>query len=573
MHVRNALSCLLPTAVLLIATLLLAACGADETRSAAQQSAAAASAGIGTRPSREQILSRTLSSTPTGFDPSLITDVSAQRVLDDLFEGLTAFGADGQPGPGVASSWETSEDGLVWTFHLRPEARWSNGVPLTADDFVRGWRRTVDPKTAASYAQAVAPVLNALEIATGKRPVSDLGVEALDAHTLRVQLSEPAPYLPFLMTNAWMYPLYLPAIEKHGDGWTRVENIVSNGAFRLVENVIGNRITLERNPEYWDTANVRLERVIYHVLEDRNAQSQRFLADRVQFVDTVQATDLPWLRARLGPQVVVEPYFGTFMIGINHLRGPLHGNAKLRLALSIAIDRDKLAKYVLNGAGFPAYTIMPPLENYEPQIPDWARLPTPERHALAQRLYREAGYSAEHPLRTELATASGDPASLLSYEALCAMWRTVLGAEISIHTQEFKVLLQNNRLHQNILFHSAWIGDYPDPYTFLQLYRTGFDLNYGGYSHPAYDALLDDASRQPTRESRYHTFERAERMLNEDAALIPVSHYAVRHLIKPYLKGYVPNAFDRNPSRHMYLLEHQGEPDVQSTPATRTPTR
>ncbi|HMV71607.1 MAG TPA: peptide ABC transporter substrate-binding protein [Pseudomonadales bacterium] len=320
-------------------------------------------------------------------------------MVDDLFEGLTAFGADGQPGPGVASSWETSENGLIWIFHLRPDARWSNGEPLTAENFVYGWRRTVDPKTAAAYAQAVAPVLNAYEIATGKRPVSDLGVTAVDAHTLRVELSEPAPYLPFLMTNAWMYPLYRPAIERHGDAWTRVGNIVTNGPFRLVENVIGNRIALEKNPAYWDAANVRLTGVDYLILEDRNAQSQRFMADQVQFVDAVQATDLPWLRERLGSEVVIEPYFGTFMIGINDLEGPFRGNRKLRLALSVAIDRDKLAKYVLNGAGFPAYSLMPPLDGYQQQIPDWAKLSTKDRHALARRLYQEAGYSEQKPLR------------------------------------------------------------------------------------------------------------------------------------------------------------------------------
>lgn len=551
-------------ALMLVVSLLLAACGSGEPP-AASQLATPAAVEVGTRLAREQNLVRTLSSTPTGLDPSLITDVSAQRVVDDLFEGLTAFGADGQPGPGVASSWETSADGLIWTFHLRPDARWSNGEPLTAEDFVYGWRRTVDPRTAASYAQAVAPVLNAYDIATGKRAVNELGVSALDAHTLRVELSEPAPYLPFLMTNAWMYPLYRPAIERHGDAWTRVGNIVTNGPFRLVENVIGNRIALEKNPTYWDAARVRLNHVEYLILEDRNAQSQRFLADQVQFVDAVQATDLPWLRQRLGDEVVIEPYFGTFMIGINDLEGPLRDNRKLRLALSIAIDRDKLAKYVLNGAGFPAYSLMPPLEGYRQQIPDWARLPTEERHALAQRLYREAGYSTERPLRVELATASGDPASLLSYEALCAMWRTVLGAEVNIHTQEFKVLLQNNRLHQNILFHSAWIGDYPDPYTFLQLYKTGFDLNYGGYSRPEFDALLEQAAAMPDRGERYRTYEEAERLLNEDGALIPVSHYAVRHLIKSYLRGYVPNVFDRNPSRHMYLLEHG-----QAAPAATT---
>lgn len=551
------MSARLPAAAL-AAALTLVACGPGGT-TGSPRGGPVQSIRVGTALAAEQVLSRSLDAAPSSLDPSLVTDTAAQHVLDDLFEGLTILSPDGHAIPGVAQSWDTSADGLTWTFHLRPTARWSNGAPLTAVDFVYAWRRTVDPKTGASYAQAVAPVLNAFEIATGKRPVTDLGAEAVDAHTLRVRLSEPTPYLPFLMTNAWMYPLYRPVIEKYGDDWTRVDNIVSNGPFVLRENVIGNRLSFERNPLYWDAAHVRLTRVVYYVLTDRNAQSQRFLAGQVQFVETIPTTDLPWLRAQLGDQVVVKPYFGTFLIGLNDLKPPFRDNPKLRLALSMAFDREKLTEHVLYGAGFPAYSLMPPLEGYQPQVPDWARLPAAERHELARRLYREAGYSPEHPLRAELAITGGDPVTQLTYEAICAMWRTVLGAEIGLHPEEFKILLQDNRLHLNILFHNAWIGDYPDPYTFMQLFKTGFDLNYGAYSRPAYDALLAEAATRTTNAERYRIYEEGERMLNADGAYIPIYYYAVRHLVKPYLKGFAPNIVDRNLSRHMYLLEHQGD--------------
>lgn len=542
----------------LAAALALAACGPAGTPGT-PRSGPAQSIRVGTALAAEQVLSRSLDSAPSSLDPSLITDVPAQHVLDDLFEGLAILSPDGHAIPGVARSWETSADGLTWIFHLRPEARWSNGEPLTAGDFVYAWRRTVDPKTGAAYAQAVAPVLNAFDIATGKRPVGDLGAEALDAHTLRVRLSEPTPYLPFLMTNAWMYPLYRPVIEKYGDDWTRPEHMVANGPFVLQENVIGNRLTFDKSPTYWGASQVRLTRVVYYVLEDRNAQSQRYLAGKIQFVETIPTTDLPWLRAQLGDQVVIKPYFGTFLIGLNDLQPPFRDNPKLRLALSMAFDRDKVTEHVLNGAGFPAYTLVPPLEGYDAPVPDWARLPEAERHALAQRLYREAGYSREHPLRAEMTITGGDPVTQLTYEAICAMWRTVLGAEIGLHPEEFKILLQNNRMHRNILFHNAWIGDYPDPYTFMQLYKTGFDLNYGAYSRPAYDALLQQAALKTTNAERYRIYEQAERMLNDDGAYIPIYYYAVRHMVKPYLKGFAPNIVDRSLSRHMYLLEHEGD--------------
>jgi oligopeptide transport system substrate-binding protein len=513
---------------------------------------------VGTRPAAEQVLYRTLDSAPQMLDPSLATDVQTQDIMDDLFEGLTTLDPAGRVVPGVASHWETSADGLTWIFHLRPEARWSNGEPLTAGDFVYAWRRTTDPATRAEYSQAFAPLLNGIEVATGKKPPSELGVTALDAHTLKVVLAAPTPYLPQLLTNMYLQPLYQPVIRRLGDDWVRAGNMVSDGPFMLAENVIGSRLTVEKNPNYWDAAHVRLQRVVYYAVDDRAAQAQRFLAGQVQFIETFPTTDLPYLRSHLGPQVVTAPYFGTFKIGINVTRPPFKGNRALRLALDLALDREMLTAHVLNGAGFPAYSLIPPLDGYAPQLPDWASLTPQARHELARRYYREAGYSAAHPLRVEMSFPSGDPVSTLTFEAVAAMWRETLGAEVSLHVMEFKVLLQERRLKKPLLFHDAWIGDYLDPFTFLQLFTSNFELNNGGYENPAFDALLDQARAQPQVTERYRYFEQAERVLNDDAAYIPVYFYSVRHLVKPYLSGWAPNIVDRNLSRYMVLLEHEG---------------
>jgi oligopeptide transport system substrate-binding protein len=513
---------------------------------------------VGTQLAAEQTLFRTLDSAPQMLDPSLATDVPTQALMDDLFEGLTALDPAGHIVPGVASSWETSKDGLTWVFHLRPEARWSNGAPVTAADFVYGWRRTVDPATRAEYSQAYAPVLHGIEVATGKRPPSELGVAALDAHTLKVQLAAPTPYLPQLLTNMYMQPLYEPVIRRFGDDWVRAGNLVSDGPFVLAENVIGSRLTLEKNPYYWDAAHVQLKRVVDYALPDRAVQAQRFLAGQVQFIMTFPTTDLPFLRAQLGDQVVTAPYFGTFKIGINVTRAPFKSNRALRMALDLAVDREMIVAHVLEGAGFPAYNLIPPLDQYTQQLPDWAQLTPQARHELARRYYREAGYSAAHPLRVEMSFESGDSVTTLTYEAVAAMWRDNLGAEVSLHVLEFKVLLQERRLKKLLLFHDAWIGDYLDPFTFLQLYTTGFELNNGGYTNPAFDALLGQARAQPDLAARYRYFEQAERVLNDDAAYIPIYFYSVRHLVKPYLKGWAANIEDRNPSRYMYLLEHEG---------------
>jgi oligopeptide transport system substrate-binding protein len=513
---------------------------------------------VGTELAAQQVLTRTLSAEVDSLDPALVAGTTTQYVLDDLFEGLTVLSADAKVQPGAASSWEISADGKLWTFHLRPSARWSNGEPVTAQDFVYGWRHTVDPKTGASYAQAVAPVEHALEIAEGKRPLTDLGVEAVDAHTLRVQLSEPAPYFAAMLANGWMFPEYEPVVSRYGDAWTQPEHIVSNGPFRLRERVIGSRLTLDRNPYYWDAEHVKLSRVTYLVIDDRNAQAQRFLAGQVDFVDTFPTTERPWLMQQLGDQVVEAPYFGTLMLGLNMQKPPFKDNRALRLALSLAIDRDMIVEHILNGVGYSAFSIMPPLEGYEQQVPDWARLSTAQRHQRARELYRQAGYSAQHPLRAELACGSGDQLTVLLYEAVAAMWRELLGAQVTLHTEEFKILLQNNHLHQHLLFHNAWIGDYPDPFTFMQQDTTGFDLNYTGYSNPQFDQLIARAQRESDNVQRYRLFEQAERMLNDEAVNIPVYFYSVRHLIKPYLKGWVANSTDRNLSRYMYLLQHDG---------------
>jgi oligopeptide transport system substrate-binding protein len=489
------------------------------------------------------------------LDPSLATDIPAERVLDDLFEGLTRLDEAGEPEPGIAERWETSADGLTWTFHLRP-ASWSNGQPVRAQDFLYAWRRTVDPRTASDYAQQLVPIVNALAIAEGKAAPETLGVEAPDERTLRLHLVAPTPYLVALLSKTYTFPQYEPAVRQWGERWTRPEHMVGNGAFVLTGHVIGGRINLERNPRYWDAAQVRLERVTYLPL-DRSVQTDRFFAGDIQFTDSFSAEQAAWLRSQLGSQVVSGPYLGNFVLGVNMTLPPFKDNRALRRALNIAIDREVLVKYVRQGLYEPAYTPTPPLRGYAAPVPGWARLPEAERHALARRLYAEAGYSAAHPLRVALYYPT-DTDNRRTYEALAAMWRANLGAEVSTYNEEFRVQLNERHLHKLPLFHFAWIGDYPDPYTFLHLFETGFGYNDGGYSNPRYDALLAAANHEADAARRYALLAQAEALLDEDGATIPIYYYASRHLIKAWVRGWQSNLQDRNLSRYMYLLEHEG---------------
>jgi oligopeptide transport system substrate-binding protein len=536
---------------------LIAGCGSIDSPSAAASAAPVAMISVGTALAGGQVVSRSLDDTPRSLDPLLLNDVPGQRVADDLFEGLTSIDIAGKASPGVASSWQSSPDGKSWVFHLRPDARWSNGAPLTAADFVYSWRREVDPKTGAQYAQGLAPIENALDIATGRKPPDTLGVEAIDAHTLKVRLQGPTPYLLDLLAQQYLYPVHEPTIRQYGDSWVRPEHMVCNGAFVLRENVIGSRITLEKNAHYWDAAHVRLQRVTYYVLPSRSDQAARYLANDLDWTDSFAANQRSWLKSILGDQVVNSPYFGAYFLGMNFGLPPFKDNLPLRQALVLALDREPLVRSMRQGMYEPAYAWMPPLPGYEHAVPDWQRLSDDARHALARRLYAQAGYSEQQPLRVTLYMPSQDGDSRHFFEAVTATWRSILGAQVLLYEEEFKVLGQERALHKLPLFFDAWIGDYPDPYTFMQIRYTGNGNNNASYSNPKFDQLIDAAGQEHDNVKRYQLFEQAEQLLSDDAAYIPLYYYATRHLVKPYLRGWQSNVMDRNLSRYMYLLEHQ----------------
>ncbi len=543
----------LPAGALLSFATLLAACG---EQSSAPQGTAPAAITVGTALAADQTVTRSVVDMPRTLDPSLLTDIYGQDITDDLFEGLTTLGADGRMVPGVATSWETSPDGKQWVFHLRPEARWSNGDPVTAADFLYAWHRTLDPKTGSEYAQALSIIVGALAIATGQAPQDTLGVSAPDAHTIRIALVSPTPYLLALLADSFMQPEHRATVERYGDDWTRPEHMVSNGPFVLRELIIGDRITLAKNERYWNAAAVHPTRVVYYPL-DQVAQVGRYLAGDIQFADEFPSEQFRYLKDSLGAQVQTTPLLAIDQLGFNMLRPPFATNRQLRLALTMALDREVLAAKVRQGAEFPAYTLVPPLPGYAPTLPDWASWSDERRHAEARRLYATAGYSRERPLRVQLDYDTSESSRDL-FDAIAAMWRTNLGAEIEPYNEEFRVLLQDLRLHKSLLFSENWTGDYPDPYTFLQLYQTGYDQNFSGLSDPSIDALLKAGTNEPDVASRYADFRRAEARLNQEADYIPYLYRGARHLIKPYLKGWQLNVLDRIPSRYLYVLEHEG---------------
>lgn len=510
-------------------------------------------------PASEQVLQRQVFGSPRTLDPSLVEGVPAQRVTEDLFEGLTTISEGGRIVPGVAKSWQIGDHGKRYVFHLRDNARWSNGQTVTAEDFIYAWRREVNPKTGAEYAQALKPIVNAEAVMTGKLPPSKLGVEAPNPHTLIVHVNSPTPYFLALLTNAYMYPLYPPVVKKWGEAWTRPAHIVSDGAFKLTAWVVNGHLTLDKNPYYWDAAQVRLRKVVYHTIAKPGSALSEYLAGDLEWTASPGAfppSEKQWVKKHLGKQLSIATYFGNAYLGYMTTRKPFD-NRDLRLAMSMAVDRNILAKDVMHGFAEPAYSLVPPLRNYQQSVPAWAHWPRAKRIARARALYKAAGYSRHHELHVQVLYPSEGPSIRHFMEALQTMWRLNLGADVTLYNEQWKVYLQDTQYGHANLFWSAWVGDYPDPYTFAQLFDKGFAMNYGHFDNPKYNALIDAADHEINNSKRYRIFEKAERILNRKMPYIPLYYYVAYRLIKPYVAGWKTNIMDRHLSQYMYILKHK----------------
>jgi oligopeptide transport system substrate-binding protein len=497
-------------------------------------------------------LNRQLTQPPRTLDPAYSEDIPGLIVLSDLFEGLVRLDPEGRIVPAVAREWEVSPDGLVYRFHLRPEAVWSSGDAVTAGDFVFGLRRIVTPETASPVAQMLLPIVGAGEIIAGKASPESLGVQALDDRTLEIRLSAPTPYFLQLLTNTFMLPQPEKVVARHGREWTAPGNFVGNGAFLPDGDLGAATLTLRRNPRYWDAQAVRLQAVTYHPLPDSSAATARYLAGDFDVTDSFLVDDYAWLKERLGSQVRLSPYFGTFMLAMNNTRPPFD-DPRLRQAMVLAVDRDILTRQLMRGLYLPAEGIVPPLPGYPAVKPGWATLTREQRLALARDLYAQAGYSAEEPLEVELTYPTTTPDTRRILEAVAAMWRINLGANVRLANEEWRVFNQNRNIRKLRLYFASWIGDYPDPQTFLALPLPGSGQNDMGYDNPRYTATVTAALDATDPVARAKLYNEAERILNADAPYVPIYNYQSRHLLRDYVKGWADNAMDQHLSRDLYL--------------------
>ena len=478
---------------------------------------------------------------PDSLDPQRARSNEAQTILRDLCEGLTTLDKTAAVAPGAATEWTTSPDGKTYTFKLRPDARWSNGDRVVAADFVAALRRLVDPATASGYAQFIDVVVNASDIVAGKKPPETLGVTAPDDSTVVIQLTNPAPYLPQLLSHTSTCPVHRPTLAAHGDAFARPGIMVGNGAFVLQEWVPNAHILATRNHYYWNDSHTRLDAVKYLLVADDSAELTRYRAGEMHVTYVVSRPEFDWIKTNLASELHISPQLNTYFYGFNLTRPPFKDNPGLRRALSLVIDREKLARLVLRAGELPAYGWVPPgVNNYTAQSFDYKDTPLSARIAAARRLYQEAGYSSSNPLRFELRYNTGEIHTKLAV-AVAAAWKEALGVEVKLAAVEFKSLLQDIDRGDVELFRSSWVGDYNDAYTYLQYLKSDFGINLPHYHNPGYDGLLSRAAAEVDPAKRRELLQEAERLALHDTALMPIYFYVNKHLVKPELDGWYDN--------------------------------
>jgi oligopeptide transport system substrate-binding protein len=500
-----------------------------------------------------QVLKRGNGSEPLTLDPHRATSASSLNILRDLFEGLVGIGPDGAPVPGVAEEWELSADGLTWQFKLRDNARWSNGEPVTAADFVAGLRRALDPETESAAAGLLAPILNARAVMTRRMEPAELGVEAVDDHTLVIRLAAPTPWLLELLTHPVSSPLYRPAFRKHGVDFAQAGRLIGNGPFHLTEWHPHKHVTLARNHNYWDRRAVAIDMVIYYPIEDQDAELERYRAGELHWTADVPHHQLGWVQRRMADELVITPRMAVIWVGLNVSRPPFEAQPDLRRALALAVDRELIVRSVTGAGEVPAYSWVPPIADYEVQSPEWAEWPRRRQLREARRLYEAAGYNAQRPLAIELLYPAGLNNRRLAI-ALGAMWRETLGVQSTLREEPFgEFLISRADLGMTTAFRSGWAADYRDPFSFAGLFDSEMGASDTGWSNAEYDELLQASMQARNPRRRLALLAEAERLLLAEQPIIPLYVDVRRRLVKPFVRGWAPNSMDLHPSRHFYL--------------------
>ena len=493
----------------------------------------------------ETVLNRGNGAEPQSLDPQFIGGSGEANIVGDLMVGLTTPGPDGAPVPGMADRWNVSADGKQWTFHLR-KAAWSDGVPVTAGDFVFAFRRLLDPKNAAPYAFNLWILKNARTISSGRQRPEALGVRAPDDATLILTLEHPAPYLPQLLMHASADPLPRHLLLAKGAAWTR--SYASDGPYVLREWLPNDHITLVKNPKFYDAVHVAIDRVNYFPTLDGEAGLKWLRAGRLDTQTPLPAMEIGWLRANMKSALHIHPFLGISYIVFNLYYGPLK-DLRVRRAINLAYDREAVAEKILRLGERPAYGIVPPgMANYPGGAAmDFAREPYPARMAQAQDLMRAAGYGPGRPLHLTL-ESSFDPNRKRVAAALQAMVRPIY-IDLEITQVDLPVHFHNLAQHQFQMGTAQWSADFNDAVNFLDLLRSGGGKNYARYANPRFDAALDAAEAEPDAARRGQDLLAAEKIAIADYPWLVTGFDSTRDLVQPYVRGWIDNVYDINRTR------------------------
>jgi oligopeptide transport system substrate-binding protein len=486
---------------------------------------------------------------PETLDNAMSTGTQDDNIIGDLMTGLMTEDQGGHPVPGMAIQWSTTPDGLTWRFKLR-DAQWSDGVTLTAEDFVFSWRRLVDPATGAPYAYYLYVIKNAEAVNAGKMKPDKLGITALGPHDLEIRLERPAPYLLQMLMHACTHPLPRHVVMAKGRDWARPGNHVGNGAFLLKQWVPNGHVLVEKNPRFFDAANVALERIYYYPTDDYSAALQRMRAGELDEHDRIPVQRIDWITANL-PQIRhPDPIFSLEYVDINHRRPPFN-DVRVREAMNLSLNREAIAQRIRRVGDTPAYSIVPPTIANFPGGNSLAfhGLAPNARIERGRALMRAAGFSETNRLTTTFMIRSTAPGPYRSVAAAIQQMMAQVYINISIVPMDFAVFLAQAHAHQFDLTERAWAADFDDAATFLELMQTGGGNNDGQYSNPAFDALLTSAQSDTDLATRGRKLAQAEDMVLKDHAILPLFFWTDPNILWPYVKGWRSNGMDKHRSR------------------------
>lgn len=488
---------------------------------------------------------------PQDIDPQVVTGVPEHHLHLAFFEGLVAEDPQLNVMPGVAEKWEISPDGLVYTFHLRPDAKWSDGEPVTADDFVRSYQRMITPALATEYGYMLWHVVGAEDFNKGKlTDFAQTGFKAIDARTLQLTLRQPTPFLLHAMNHHAWYPVPVATIKKFGGldrkstPWTRPENFVSNGAYRLKEWLPNRKIVAARSPTYWDRAHVKLDEIHFYPVELADTEERMFRTEQLHITNEVPLTKIAVYRRDLPGSLRIDPWTGVYFYRFNTRQKPFD-DVRVRRALAMAIDRETLVKNVTLAGEKPAYHLVPPdILGYKSRHVFTADV------AEAKRLLAAAGYPDGRGFpKVELLYNTLEKHRVIA-EAIQQMWRKHLGIDITLYNQEWKVYMDAMHQVNFQMCRGGWIADYVDPHVFLDLWETGGGNNNTNWGNPEYDRLLRTALDAKTTEARFEVYQQMEKIFLDEMPVMPIFFYTHARLISPKVKGYYTTLIDNYPWKY-----------------------